>query len=243
MEAYFAKYVTEENEQVVKEVAAHLVETGVRKPSDLGFLSRASGEFSAGMVRLGCPRWWNAGHFDILRLAIEEQAANRQGVVALALLELGPPAGGRVVSTGAPPVAVGGNTSLPGLPASGEGNVSTGAPFVAVGGNTSPPGLDKGSADYGGSGSSIGGGTASKGAPTAAVGANTSLPEPSPMCSLVEIEENEMQKTVLLAKEVFIEYGTSTVNGGSCGSRADGDCCCVRRVNGGSRGSRAEFFN
>ena len=49
-----------------------------------------------------------------------------------------------------------------------------------------------------------------------------------------------MHNTVLLAEELYIEYGTGTVNGGSCGSRADGDCCCVRRVNGGSRGSRAD---
>merc|ERR1712129_635244 len=105
-----------------------------------GFLSLASGEVSAGMVRLGCPQWWKAEHFGILRRAIEEQAANRQGVVALALLELGPPTGGRVVSTGSPPAAVGGKTSLPGAPASGGGNVSTEAPPAAVGGKTSPPG-------------------------------------------------------------------------------------------------------
>merc|ERR1712129_429027 len=212
------------NKHLVKQLAAHLAETGVSKPTDLGFLSRASGEVSAGMVRLGCPQWWTAEHFDILRRAIEAQASNRHGVVALALLELAPPPGGRVDSKGSPPVAVGANTPLPGLPASGEGNVSTGTPLAAVGSSNSPPGLVNGSADYVGSGSSSGGRVDSKGSPPAAVEANTSLPAQSLSCSLADIEEKDMLKTVMLAEELFIEYGTGTVNRGSCGSRADGDC-------------------
>ena len=211
MEAYFEKFLNEGNTHLVKDVVAHLAETGVSKPSDLGFLSRASGEVSAGMVRLGCPQWWKAEHFDILRRAIEEQASNRHGVVALALLELGPPTRGRAASAEAPPVAVGANTPLPGVPASGEGTVSTGTPLAAVRSSNPPPGLVNGSADYRGSGSSNGGGSVSKETPAAAVEANTSLPVQSLGCSLAEIEEKEMYKTVTMAEELFIEFGVGTV--------------------------------
>merc|ERR1712129_164646 len=144
------------NKHLVKQLAAHLAETGVSKPTDLGFLSRASGEVSAGMVRLGCPQWWTAEHFDILRRAIEAQASNRHGL-ALALLELAPPTGGRVDSKGSPPAAVRSNNPLPGMPAPGGGNVSTGTPPAAVGSRDSPLGPVNDSADYMGSGPSSGG--------------------------------------------------------------------------------------
>ena len=187
MEAYFNTYLTDKNEQVVKDVTAHLAETGVSRPTDLGFLCRASGEVSAGMVRLGCPQWWTAEHFDILRRAIEAQAANRHGVVALALLELAPPTGGRVDSKGSPPAAVRSNNPLPGMPAPGGGNVSTGTPPAAVGSRDSPPGPVNDSADYMGSGPSSGGRVDSKGSPPAAVRSNNPLPAQSLCCSLAEM--------------------------------------------------------
>ena len=121
MEAYLYTFLNDVNKEQIDAIAAHLAERGVRRPSDIGFLCRSSGAASAGLVRLGCPQWWSAEHLSILGRAIEVQAANRQGVIALALLELAPPTGGRVVSTGAPPAAAGGKTSLPGAPASGWG--------------------------------------------------------------------------------------------------------------------------
>ena len=83
MDLYPQNFKTDENGTLVKQVAAHLAEPGVSKPTDLGFLSRVSGGVSAGMVRLGCPQWWTAEHFDILRRAIEAQASNRHGVEPL----------------------------------------------------------------------------------------------------------------------------------------------------------------
>ena len=124
MEAYLGTSQNEVNKQYIDAIAAHLAERGVRRPSDLGFLCRSSGAASAGLVRLGCPTWWSLEHFSILERAIEVQAANRQGVIALALLELAPPTGGRAVSKGAPPVAVGAQVSLLSVaPASGGGIV------------------------------------------------------------------------------------------------------------------------
>merc|ERR1712204_106997 len=144
---------------------------------------------------------------DILRRAIEAQARNRHGVVALALLELAPPTGGRVDSKGSPPVAMRSNNPLPGLPAPGGGNVSLGTPPAAVGSSDSPPGLVKVSADYKGSGSSSGGRADSKGSPPVAVRSNNPLPAKSPGCSLAELEEKDMLKTVLLAEDLFVEFG------------------------------------
>ena len=96
------------------DICTHLEECAVRNPTDLGFLARTSGDVSTGLVCLGCPEGWTATHFSILEQAIRVQAANRQGVVGLALLELASPTGGRMASApaGAPP-AVAKASALP----------------------------------------------------------------------------------------------------------------------------------
>ena len=218
MEAFLLTVQGEAAEQLVRDVAAHLTERGISKPSDLGFLSRSSGEVSAGLVRLGCPEWWCTSHFDILVRAIRVQAAYRQGVVDLALWELAPPTGGcgTLATAGAPSVVVDALVSSP--PSVGP----------ALGGHVP----------------ARGGVASTSGAPTVSVSATALLAGSSAegTCSLGALEKKEMAAAVAFAEAVFVEFGEGTARHRELG-RVDGMQelmrQCIRTRCRNARGLRA----